>query len=114
MLDCLHQPVAFETIGPLQSGAMMAIVDCYDRKVERDFFAGLGASALALHTAMGRLHTISVIKQMTKEDAFKEDPEREIDIAIKSLVDHATLRQKELQSMCRLLVQCPNSEDAIN
>lgn len=114
IIDCLSQPVSFEAIGPLQSAAMMALVDCYDRKVEREFFGNIAATALALHTAMGRLHTTSVLRAMAKEEQFKDNPEREIDGAIKSLTQHATLRQKELNQMIHLLVQCPTGEDSIN
>jgi hypothetical protein len=114
ILDCLAQPTNFDGIGPLQSAAMMTLVDCYDRKVERDFFGNVAATALALHTAMGRLHTISVLRAMVAEPQFKENPEREIDGAIKSLTAHAVLRQKELGQMVHLLVQCPTGEDSIN
>lgn len=114
ILDCLAQPISFEAIGPLQSAAMMALIDCYDRKVEREFFGNVAATALALHTAMGRLHTSTVLRAMANEEQFKGNPERELDGAIKSLTAHAQLRQKELNQMVHLLVQCPTGEDSIN
>jgi len=114
ILDCLAQPLDFNAIGPLQSAAMMTLIDCYDRKVEREFFGNVAATCLALHTAMGRLHTSSVLRAMAKEEQFKENPEKELDGAIKSLLNHASMRQKELNNMVHLLVQCPTGEDSIN
>lgn len=114
IIDCLAQPIGFDSIGPLQSAAMMTLIDCFDRKVEREFFGNVAATCLALHTAMGRLHTSTVLRAMAKEDQFKANPERELDGAIKSLLNHASMRQKELNQMVHLLVQCPTGEDSIN
>lgn len=114
MLDCLAQPPTYQNVGPVQSGAMMALIDSYDRKVEREFFCGIAALSLSLHSAMGRLHTVNTLKEIAKDPQFMADPARAFDEALKSLESHAAQRHKELNQMAHLLVQCPTEADTIS
>lgn len=114
LLSCLEGLPTVENIGSLQSGAMLALIDCYDRKVDREFFGAVAAAALALHTAMGRLYTTAVMKNIVKQPQFKADPDKEMQGIMSSLTDHAAKRQAELSQMVHLLVQCPTGADAIN
>lgn len=119
MLAYLELEPSFENIPALQSASMMAIIDAFDRKVERDFFGSISSTALSLHSAMGRIYTTTMLKRILATKMKDEaEPAKlldtELDEALKALITHATMRHKELKHMAHMLAQCPTEADSIN
>jgi hypothetical protein len=112
IIDCVASKAGVETIGPLQSSAMMALVDAYDRKVERKYFCSLALGALALHTAMGRLHTTNAVRGILADAGHPVG--KEMDAIVDNVTKVAEARRLELQDMVKLLVQCPTEDDPIS
>lgn len=112
ILDCLSPVAGPETVGPLQSAAAMAIIDAYDRKVERPFFCNLAVACMALHTAMGRLHTTNAVRGMLVDAG--QPVGKEMDPVVDTLTKLAQQRQHDLTEMVKLLVQCPTENDPIS
>ena len=118
ILDCLKVPVNLEGIAPLQSASMMAVLDGFDRRIDRGFFVPLAANALALHTDMGRLHTMIAMQNIMAKPGDAEEKLKGLSEAlvqsVKGLSEHAEGKQKELTHMIGLVIQCPTAEDTIS
>jgi hypothetical protein len=110
-MDCLSPDASMpQAVGPLQSATMLAIVDAYDRKLERGPFCATVSACIELYGAMGSLHTLRIIKRGADEPTYRDD----LDIAIRDLTGYATRKQEEVKEMVKLMVQCPTEDDPIS
>ena len=115
ILECLGIEEIEENIGQLQAGAVMATVDAFDRRVERSYYVMTTASSMALHTALGRLHTMRGIYQMLAEDKEKNVVVLErLTASLQHLMEHANKKRLELKEMMELIKQCPTGDDTIS
>lgn len=112
--QCFDHPVSVEHIGPMQLGAMLSIVAGRDREVKRDFFIATADTALSLYSAMGRLHTLNLIKQMAENPSFKADPVSELGYMMQNVMAFAEKKKTELADMGKLITQCPTEDDPIS
>ena len=111
ILDCLTVEISGENIGAIQSGAIMAIVNAFDRRIDRSYFIMLCDAAMTLHGAMGRMHTLLSTKRL---EIDKELDGEKIDTAITSITQHASQKQLQLKEMMALVAQCPKEQDTIS
>lgn len=111
ILDCLDVPVNGENIGALQSGAIMSVVDAFDRQIQREHFVMLCDHALTLHSAMGRMHTLLSTQHLQEQ---KELSPATITNAIQRITEHASSKRQQLKDMMKLVAQCPTGEDPIS
>lgn len=109
--DCLSVPTTPENSEQIQSGAMLTVLDSFDRKVVRSYFVNIVNASFSLHSAMSRLHTLYVLKGMMEQPDFKKE---QVDEALAKLTAYGEAKHKELDGMLAMLVQCPNDWDTIH
>ena len=119
VIDCLSVLVNPAGMEALQSGALLSIVDSYDRRILRENFVPVASISLGLHTAMGRMDTLLSVRTLisrrggdrTPEDATLLD---HIDKALQHLIAYAEGKRSELKQRMELVVQCPTAEDTVS
>jgi hypothetical protein len=111
ILAALDVPASVGTVDRLQTAAMLAIVDGFDRKIQRDPFILLTASGLGLHTNMGRLHLINRVIELHKTQKLTPEKLTEADIELLAVCEAERIG---LLNKSRLVSQCPLSTDKIS
>jgi hypothetical protein len=111
ILECLEVPVKTENIGAIQSGAIMAIVDAFDRQIERNHFVMLCDYAMTLHGALGRMYTLLSMRQLAVSEDLNTGT---IDHAVERLTEHAVMKQVQLRELMGKVAQCPTANDPVS
>lgn len=111
LLAALSPPVTVAGIEALQSAALMATVNGFDRRLTRDSYINLTASAFSLHTHLGRLHMINRIHELFKQEKLTEERLSEAETQLLAFCEAERVTLKNLTS---LVTMCPTSNDPIS
>ena len=111
IVDCLSVESDGDQPGILQTGAMMAILDAFDRGVERDGFIPILYTGLNLHTSVGRLTTLRSAMQLMDSNQLSVES---LSDALRQMEQYATSQKVALKSLVDRLVQCPRAADPIS
>lgn len=104
-LGAIASPVSAER---LENGAVLAIVDCFDRRINRDPFITAVTNACMLHDSLGRLHFANAMMLMWKQEKLSIE---ELEKAVKRLTERAEDSRNRLIKEMELVVQCPLEAD---
>lgn len=111
ILDILDVPVSLEMAERLQSGALMSVLDAYDRKILRDPFTDIVAAALTLNQQLGRASLAQAVHNLIKSDGLTEE---KVTATIKHYLERAEEQKAKIIKIMELVVQCPKKGDTIN
>lgn len=111
ILTMLNVPVSLEVAARLQHASLMALVDAYDRKLERESYIALAGAALELHSAAGKYKIMSSIAALQKDNKLTVE---EITSSQTELDKHATKLLSNLTALFERCAMCPTSEDKVH
>jgi hypothetical protein len=111
MLTTLVTPLSADDVERLQYGAMMSVVDAFDRKIKREPFCDIVAAALSLHSHLARLHLAMSIEALQKVGKLDE---KKMSDATRILAEDGELQRRKLFKLMELVVACPRSDDAVH
>ena len=111
LVDTISVPASLENIERLQSGALMATINGFDRRLQREPYIELAAAAFSLHTHLGRLHMVARIKELFNQEKLTKE---RLNDAEEQLIAYCEHERVALQKLTGLVVQCPTSADPVN
>lgn len=95
----------------LQAGALMAVLDAYDRKVDRDNFLLIMSQAVGLHSTASKRLLLDTIHKSFREEELTDAAFLVAEAQLNNMIKE---KVKELAAFVTRLTQCANSGDAIN
>jgi hypothetical protein len=111
IIDLIETKPAADTMNRLRAGALMLVVDAYDRKITRERFLMVAHTAMALHSYASQYTGVDNMQDLFRagklDDAVLTDALGEATKLLESYIDRAL---KE----ARLLKQCPLSVDKVH
>lgn len=107
----LTSPVGINYTDVLQTGAVQALVDCYDRKVTREEFLNAAGACLTLYGQNAKLWMIHTIKEKFNEGTLTHEHFREADEAFVHLIRRQAEQVLEIVKRLKL---CPTSKDPVH
>ncbi len=105
------EPPSIDNIDRLQTASLMAIVDAFDRKVTRDNFVMIAATAMTLGQVMARLGILKSTEGFFNGGDLNTAM---FDQATKGLMAMAATQHAVLERQVSVLVQCPNDKDPVH
>ena len=112
MIAALKTPPSKEALRTLQAGAVMLIMDAYDRKATRDMMLTATSAATNLLSELGSLFLIERVRDVA--DAISGITPTQIEVARQGLVERINKATMDAIAIADLLKQCPNDGDAVN
>lgn len=116
----LHEPTIMDTLdcrcnadnaARLQAGALMSLVDAYDRKLTRESFVVLAGAALAMHTQAGKLFMIASVEDNHRVGVLDELMLTRAVHGVTGLTEKA---HTELIGLMEKITMCPTSEHKVH
>jgi ABC-type transporter Mla MlaB component len=111
MVEALSTKVSPQTIARLQTGAMMLLIDAYDRKTTRMEFAQIADAAVKAYGQTAKLWLLTNIKEASDSGYLDAD---HIDEAQVALIAHVADLTHAARDLALLLKQCPLKEDKVH
>jgi hypothetical protein len=111
IIGLLDVPASLEAADRLQSGAMLALVDGFDRRIQREPFVRLTAAAMSTHTNLGRLQFLNLIVELAKKQPLTAD---QLTQAVIEIVAYCETERLSLLHQAKLVAMCPVSTDKIS
>ena len=111
LMETIAVPVSLAMVERLQSGALMAAINAFDRKLERGAYIELTASAFSLHTHLGRLHLVARINEIFKQGKLTKERLAEAELG---LIGFCESERVAMRGLTGLVAQCPTSNDIVN
>jgi uncharacterized protein YaeQ len=111
MVEALSTKVSPQTIARLQTGAMMLLIDAYDRQTTRYEFAQIADVAVKAYAQSAKLWLMTNIKEASDGGYLDADQVDEAQIALIADVADKTHAARDLAC---LLKQCPLKEDKVH
>lgn len=111
LLDVLSVPAGVLTVERLQSGALMSVVDAFDRRIMRYPFIDLVQAAMVLNNQLGRLTLVAAIAEEVKNKTVTPEKLAE---AIVGLTERAEIQRLKVLKLMQLVAACPTSEDNVH
>lgn len=109
LLDCT---ATYANIERLQQGAIMALIDCYDREITREAFVLAARTTANMIDALARLALLHNVKQFAEKHG-KAEP-ADIALAQKGVNEMLEEANKATIEMVELMRQCPLDEDRVH
>lgn len=111
MIEALSTKVSPQTIARLQIGAMLLLVDAYDRKTTRMEFAQIADAAVKAYAQTAKLWLMTNIKEASDGGFLDAD---HIDEAQVALIAHVADLTHTARELACLLKQCPLKDDKVH
>jgi hypothetical protein len=111
IISLLGAPASIAAFEPLQTGAALALVNGFDRKIQREPFTFLVSSAMGLHTNLGRLHLITRMRELQKQNILTP---AKFDEASVDIVAFCETERLSLLHQMKMMTLCPTSDDKIS
>jgi len=111
MVEALSTEVSPQTIARLQTGAMLLLIDAYDRKTTRGEFAQIADAAVKAYSQAAKLWLMTNIKAACDEGYL--DPAHVLEAQCALIASVADMTGNARQLAC-LLKQCPLKEDKVH
>jgi hypothetical protein len=111
MVEALSTKVSPQTIARLQTGAMLLLIDAYDRKTTRGEFAQIADCAVKAYAQAAKLWLMTNIKESDDGGFLTTDAIGEAQCALIASVADLTNNARDLAC---LLKQCPIKEDKVH
>lgn len=100
-----------ENVARLQTGAVQALVDLYDRKATREEFINNAGTCIALYGQVSKLWMLDNIEAANADGVLDKNCFETARRGLEDLIRHQSERVVEI---VRRLQQCPTSTDPIN
>ena len=111
ILGLLDTPAGLASTDRLQTGSMLALVDGFDRRIQREPFVHLTAAVLSVHTNLGRLQFLNLITDLQKQRPLTAD---QLAAATIEMVAYCETERLALVHKVKLISLCPTSTDKIS
>lgn len=111
MVEALAVTVSPQTIARLQTGAMLLLIDAYDRKTTRMEFAQIADCAVKTYAQAAKLWLMSSIKEAS-DQGYLDAPH--VDEAYEALIYSVTDMTHNAHELATILKQCPLKEDKVH
>lgn len=112
MMDALRAPIAGgEGASRIMIGAMWALLDSFDRKLERDKFEEIADQSVKLTQLLARLSLCEIIQRMHNNGTLTGE---KLEEAVADLAKRAEVERRSFCEKMNLVVQCPWESDPIN
>lgn len=114
MLDCA---CGVDNTSRLQAGAMMSVVDAFDRRITRESFLKLMLAAFALHTQTAKLYMLGEVRESYRMHMHDPDPvtfENLLHTTQSDVLKMAIDIHTEVKQRTDLLSQCPTSKHLVH
>jgi hypothetical protein len=110
IIACLTQTESETQHG---SGALMALIDAWDRDITRDQFVALASAVVTCCDNIGRHSMIHAVKMFLKKNDYDIAP-ADVEITIKTTGDMLKISTGDVRKMARLMAQMAKAEDAVH
>lgn len=100
-----------DNVSRLQTGAVQALVDLYDRKVTRQEFLSAASQCLALYASVSRIELLGSIHDVFETGHLSEDSFKVAEEQLQQLIRLQTANVIELVER---LKKCPTSKDIVH
>lgn len=107
----LKSPCNVEMINIIQSGAVQALMDMYDRETTRDEFLRMAAPCIALHSQCAKLWLLNNIHEVFKGGDLTDDRFVQAKEGLSDLIRKQT--ETVIESVKRLQL-CPSDQDVVH
>jgi hypothetical protein len=111
ILQMLDVPAGLVSAERLQTASMLALVNGFDRRIQREPFVRLAAAAMSTHTNLGRLQFTQLVV-----DLHNKQPLTAADLAkaMTEITAYCEVERLALVKQVQLVALCPTSTDNIN
>ncbi len=117
LLDTLDCTCGTDNTQRLQAGALMGLINAYDRQLTRDSFVAIAGTALALHTQMAKLYLLRSVRESFRV-AVNTDNENEFESALRSsyndIFSAAHEAHGEMRHLVKMVTECPTTQDKVH
>lgn len=108
----LTAPIGPQTSVPiLQNACLMALMDLYDRKAERDYFAKHAVTILSTYAMLSRTWMLLSMSELYDSGNLTSGSFNKAQAEIIELVK---TNVEQILGMVRQLQECPTSQDTVN
>lgn len=107
----LAVPVNLQMIVTLQTGALQALIDLYDRKVTREEFMNNVAPCVTLYGQCAKLWMLASVQKAYAENDLTEERFQQTE---KSMVELIRKQSQTVIEIVKRLQLCPTSQDKVH
>lgn len=111
MVEALSAQVSPATIARLQTGAMMLLIDAYDRKTTRMEFAQIADAAVKAYAQTAKLWLMTNIREACDSGYLDA---AHVDEATCALIANVADKINDAREIALILKQCPLKEDKVH
>jgi len=111
ILHFLKAPPAAEHVNMIQSGAIQALIDLYDRKVTRAEFCAAAGQCVLLYASASKMMVLESMRELSAENILTADKFSE---ALSQLAELMRVQSQSVIEMVERLKQCPTSQDKLH
>jgi hypothetical protein len=111
MVDLIATNLAPDTVRRLMAGAIMLLLDAYDRKVTRDNFCQIASGAVALHSYAAQYGCIVLARALSRSGDLTEQKLTDSVETLRRLTEDGA---EASIIHARNLRECPWSDDAVH
>lgn len=111
IIHFLKAPPVKEHAGRIQSGAIQALLDLFDRKVTRDEFAPAAGNCVLLYSSASKLMILESMRELAADNALTSD---KFDTALEQLSELMRVQAGSIIEMVERLQLCPTSQDSVH
>ncbi len=117
LLDTLDCTCGTDNTQRLQAGALMGLINGFDRKLTRDAFIAIAGAALALHTQMAKMYLLRSVRESFRLHAMS-DREDGFETALRSsmgdIFSAAQEAHNEMRHLTKMVTECPTTQDKVH
>lgn len=107
----LKSPISAQTVVRIQSGAMQALMDLYDRKVTREEFVTLASPCVALHSSAARMWLLANVERVYDNDKLDDDAFKQANESLEALI---RVQSETVIEIVKRLKMCSTSQDVVH
>ena len=111
MLKMLKTAISRQTANEVQAGAVLSVVDAYDRGVDRQTFLRILNEAVMLYDYLGCLSTVGRIQDIFAHNELTSD---KITEGINAFATSSTVARDKLLEVVQLITEMPPSTATIH
>lgn len=111
IVEMLKQPMTQETVVILQSAVMQAMLDMYDRKVDRSEFINHGSLCVTTYAMLSRTYMLRSIYELY---AAGDLSEARFDKALADIHQLVTRQCEQIGAFVLRMQECPTSADKVH
>lgn len=109
IIEALDTVSSIKSSPRIISGTTLAVMDGFDRRIDRDPFQDMVELSMRISDALGRLGAVEAIKNIFKEGRLDEP---KLNAAIKELTERAEANRIKMLKSMELVIQCPTPRDS--